>query len=80
MEPLETTPIPWAQGVAGSTPVAPTNGFNQLPPLSHHKELACDNMSTCFFSSLEALCQNSFALASVISGLEPLPLPISTCV
>jgi hypothetical protein len=30
MEPLETTPIPWAQDVAGSNPAAPTNNFNTV--------------------------------------------------
>jgi hypothetical protein len=30
MELLETTPIPWAQGVAGSNPAAPTIRFHDI--------------------------------------------------
>ena len=34
MEPLEATRLPWAQGVGGSNPPAPTNVFNELRCIS----------------------------------------------
>ena len=37
---LETTPIPWAQGVARSNPAAPTNGFRYFQTSSLWKNSA----------------------------------------
>jgi hypothetical protein len=48
MEPLETTPIPWVQGVAGSNPAAPTNRFSDLAAFGCPKNFHVTNQHLFF--------------------------------